>query len=61
MTFSAPPLPLPFMLHLRYVKITGGERRLQKPLSKNVLEKEAAYWKTLKEQPKTGNGTICRK
>ncbi len=34
---------------------------MKKPLSKDALAKEAAYWTVLKQLAKQNPGTVCRK
>jgi hypothetical protein len=49
------------MLNLQVCRKGGGERGMQKPMSKNALEKEAAYWNAVKELAKTKTGMVCHK
>ena len=34
---------------------------MKKPVSKKVLEKEEAYWNSLKQLAKLNPGTVCHK
>jgi len=39
----------------------GGENRMKKPFSKEALQKEAAFWESLKKTDKENPGKVCRK
>jgi hypothetical protein len=39
----------------------GGEERVKKIMSKESLDKEAAYWNLMKQLAKQNPGTVCRK
>jgi hypothetical protein len=39
----------------------GGENRMKKVMSGEVLAKEAAYWNAMKQLAVRNPGTVCRK
>ena len=39
----------------------GGEYGMKKALSRETLDKEAAWWKAMKELAKQNPGNVCRK
>jgi len=39
----------------------GGENRMKKVMSKEVLAKEAAYWNAMKQLAVRNPGTVCHK
>lgn len=50
-----------FVLKLNIYEEGGGENRMQKPMSKKALAKEAAYWNALKQMAKMNPGMVCHK
>jgi hypothetical protein len=49
------------MLYHEDLDRRGGEERVKKIMSKESLDKEAAYWNLVKQLAKQNPGTVCRK